>query len=675
MMKPKYLTKSRFKLALSCETKLFYTNRKDEYADQNAGDSFLEALAEGGFQVGELAKFLYCEDPVKEKITIETLDYNESLKETEERIREGKNLIAEAAFRFEKLFIRADLVRIFPAEKKLFLYEVKAKSYDSNEKFFSVNKKTGEFSKISPKWKEYLYDVAFQKWVIMHLYPGFQINAFLVLADKEATASVNGLNQFFKINKKGERTRVDVKEGITKSHLGRQILKEVSVDEEIRWIWENPVDTPLATNISFKEYVNRCCELYSKDIRVFTPIGKKCAGCEFKLNKEQEEEKKLKSGFDECWVHATGLDAKTLKKPLVTELWAGLTGGKSLKQELIEKQIYLLEQVTEELIAPAKESPHEGMSPLERRMLQVKKTKNKDPRVFLDKKGLKAEMESWVYPLHFIDFETTRVAIPFHAGRKPYEEIAFQFSHHIVEEDGSIRHAGQFISFEPGYFPNYDFVRELKRQLETDKGSIFRYHNHENTVLIEIYHQIEKDKKVADSKDLMAFIREITINKDKNDPWDGDRNMIDLYKLVLSYYYPPAAGGSNSLKYILPATIQSSVFLQKKYGKPVYGKLADIPSLNFDKKTWLEPENPYNPYKSLPAIFEDYDAEILDQLVEEFDEIREGGAAMTAYAKMQFTTIPESQREQLKKGLLKYCELDTLAMVMIFEEWKNQISG
>ena len=58
MKNPRYLTKSRFKLALDCETKLFYTNKK-EYPDERIDDAFLEALAEGGFQVGELAKMYH----------------------------------------------------------------------------------------------------------------------------------------------------------------------------------------------------------------------------------------------------------------------------------------------------------------------------------------------------------------------------------------------------------------------------------------------------------------------------------------------------------------------------------------------------------------------------------------------------------------------------------------
>ncbi len=53
--------------------------------------------------------------------------------------------------------------------------------------------------------------------------------------------------------------------------------------------------------------------------------------------------------------------------------------------------------------------------------------------------------------------------------------------------------------------------------------------------------------------------------------------------------------------------------------------------------------------------------------------IQEGGAAMTAYAKMQFASITETERNHIIKGLLKYCELDTLAMVMVWEYWNNMI--
>ena len=52
---PRYLTKSRFKLALECPTKLYYTQKKD-YLDKKLDDEFLQALAKGGYQVGELGR-------------------------------------------------------------------------------------------------------------------------------------------------------------------------------------------------------------------------------------------------------------------------------------------------------------------------------------------------------------------------------------------------------------------------------------------------------------------------------------------------------------------------------------------------------------------------------------------------------------------------------------------
>jgi hypothetical protein len=50
-MKP--LTKSRFKTALECPNKLFFTSKK-EYPNNKSDDPFMQALAKGGFQVEEI---------------------------------------------------------------------------------------------------------------------------------------------------------------------------------------------------------------------------------------------------------------------------------------------------------------------------------------------------------------------------------------------------------------------------------------------------------------------------------------------------------------------------------------------------------------------------------------------------------------------------------------------
>jgi hypothetical protein len=130
----RYLTKSRFKIGLECVTKLYYTGKKEEYADQQLDDKFLQALAEGGHQTGALSLFEFCDNPTEDDIIVKTLDYEESLRITNEKLEKtGKVIIAEAAFKYNNLFIRADIIVKHEFGKVIDLYEVKAKSFNSDE--------------------------------------------------------------------------------------------------------------------------------------------------------------------------------------------------------------------------------------------------------------------------------------------------------------------------------------------------------------------------------------------------------------------------------------------------------------------------------------------------------------------------------------------------------------
>ena len=51
------LSKSDFKVAMTCPTKLYY--RKLKYPTTMEGNEFMEMLAEGGYMVGKLATLLY----------------------------------------------------------------------------------------------------------------------------------------------------------------------------------------------------------------------------------------------------------------------------------------------------------------------------------------------------------------------------------------------------------------------------------------------------------------------------------------------------------------------------------------------------------------------------------------------------------------------------------------
>ena len=291
--------------------------------------------------------------------------------------------------------------------------------------------------------------------------------------------------------------------------------------------------------------------------------------------------------------------------------------------------------------------------------------------------ALRGEMSAWKFPLHFIDFETMSPAIPFHQGRYPYGQLAFQFSHHVVHTDGRVVHRGEYIETGVGVFPNFDFLRALRKELECDEGTIFRYAAHENSILVAIHAQLRDDgEAVRDGEDLCNFIESITCPTSSGQHrWPTpERNMVDMLNLVKGYYYDPRMGGSNSIKKVLPAVLNSSQYLQQKYAKPIYGTQDGITSLNFQDKVWVQhgaDGTVLDPYKLLPKLFGGASPSDQERLMTQVEQIREGGAAMTVYAKMQFTEMSDYERNTLQAALLKYCELDTLAMVMIYEAWRE----
>ena len=678
-----YLTKSRFKLALSCPTKLYYGTKGNNYHDAKADDPFMMALAEGGYQVGELAKFLISDDPVAEDISIDDLDYQIALDKTAaKRAKGGRVAIAEAAFAYKDLFIRADL---FVEEgNTIKLYEVKAKSWDDDVEFLKTITRgphKGEIT-IDGEWKEYMYDIAFQKYVVQKANPTKTVITYIVLADKTKSATVEGLNQMFKIKREQKRIEIEIKPGITKKDLGEIPLKVVNVDDVCTHIYANYVNIDLAhpkgEEWNFEDLVYYLSDKYNANERVWTnKVGSKCKTCQY-VNKAYPQGD-TKSGLHECWKKITQLSDTELAQPLVLELWAGLAGQRSIINEACADKRYLLKQIDHDFFprAGGKTEPEgDAIDPTKRRLIQVEKTKKQDYNPHLDIEGLTELFESLPAPYHFIDFETTMVALPFHKNRQPYEAIAFQYSFHLMDAVGNIEHKNQYLNFEKGAFPNYEFVRHLKNDLAGVHGTIFRFHKHENTYLNLLYKQLyqETTATVPDKEELMAFIREITIpTKDTpGEKWTPTNNMQDLWDFVLLYFYSLHAKGSNSIKDILPAIIKSSDYLTEKYSKPIYAT-PNMPSLNLkEPHIWIDATKGMNPYKTLPAIF---DEKAMEEIEAEgnLSNLDNGGAAMIAYAYLQFSDMTDAERELYRQALLRYCELDTMAMVMIWEYWGKEI--
>lgn len=216
-------------------------------------------------------------------------------------------------------------------------------------------------------------------------------------------------------------------------------------------------------------------------------------------------------------------------------------------------------------------------------------------------------------------------------------------------------------------------MRALKKSVDGDNGTIFRYAAHENTVLRQNHEKL-RDSSEPDAQELMAWIKTITTSgKNSEEQWSGQRSMVDLSDLLKCFYYHPLTKGANSMKKVLPAILNASTCLQERYSKSIYGSKGGIPSLNFSNWKWITAEasaSVSDPYEKLPTIYRDMSREQLDTLCGD-DELADGGAAMMTYAMMQFTEMSDKERNALAKALLPYCEFDTHAMVMLYEYWAD----
>ncbi len=95
---------------------------------------------------------------------------------------------------------------------------------------------------------------------------------------------------------------------------------------------------------------------------------------------------------------------------------------------------------------------------------------HKKQKPLIDAVAIKKELRSLEYPLYFLDYETYPPAIPLFNGFKPYQQIPFQFSLHILNEpDGELIHAEYL--HEKATDPSLSIIARLKETIAS-KGSV-----------------------------------------------------------------------------------------------------------------------------------------------------------------------------------------------------------
>jgi hypothetical protein len=150
----------------------------------------------------------------------------------------------------------------------------------------------------------------------------------------------------------------------------------------------------------------------------------------------------------------------------------------------------------------------------------------------VDKPAIKAFLKQFQYPVSFLDFETFGTAIPLLDGTRPYMQIPFQYSAHIVQSPGAEPEHFKFLA-EGTSDPRPEFMRRQRAALPTE-GSVVAFNA-----------QFEL-RRLKECNDLMPEFR----------PWVSSvkRRIVDLLQPFRGFrYYHPKQNGSASMKSVLPA--------------------------------------------------------------------------------------------------------------------------
>ena len=148
-----------------------------------------------------------------------------------------------------------------------------------------------------------------------------------------------------------------------------------------------------------------------------------------------------------------------------------------------------------------------------------------------DCKKIREFLDTLRYPLYHLDFETYQQPVPEFDGVRPYQQIPFQYSLHIEQEDGTLEHR-EFLAKE-GTDPRRALAEQLVQDIPQGVCSLAYNMSFEKSVISGLAEQFP---------DLAEALTDIHDN---------------LHDLMIPFreqsYYSAAMQGSYSIKYVLPA--------------------------------------------------------------------------------------------------------------------------
>ncbi|EJK68659.1 hypothetical protein THAOC_10143 [Thalassiosira oceanica] len=644
-----YLTKTLFRKAVTCPRKLVYATRPDLYPSQvTSGDGLAQYLADEGVRFGNYCKGMFPQGvevglsgtaPTVENLVAETAGL---LKRDTKRIT-----VFEGAIRHEKFFLRPDILDRVTNEDsntapELRLIEVKAKSWNSNKSYESLMWTRG---KPKASFLRYVQDVAFQAMVAKLSYPEYKVSSWLMMPDRAKVMRPEMLcdtNFDEQVNSEGDENLVLAD--------NQGIATLVNVDDAVAQVTGDFIDGRGLSEVA-SSWADAIQGQLQGDVSIDANIGARCSSCEYRDGK----------AFKMCWEEATKDDSHA---DLILDLHA--ISEKKVKHFLQQKKYQMVDLTYEDFELNSGGMPNEvrkGVDPkkiitrAQRQFYQICTRKREstcpsERRSYIVRKdALQSEMRTWKYPLHFIDFETIAPALPHFSGDSPYDSYAFQLSHHTLDEDHEVKHSSEFLNTRYDTRPSIEFLDALYESIGpilTEGGTLMQWSPHETRTLQTMLASPITQAELSPEKcaGLSQFLQ------------GGSSPMVDLHQLASRHYYVDGSSASTSIKRLLKPTIDASDELKRLYGSPTYN------GHNFTNFQWYQEDadgNAVDPYK----LIEDFSSD------ETSSPIAHGGAAVAAYSDLVLGKVKEDVRKKTESSLLRYCELDTLAMVMIVQAWKD----
>src|SRR5699024_562400 len=565
-------------------------------------------------------------------ISIQSDTIEQAALRTEEKLEADEAILFDAVSTYKHM--RSKFPILIKRGSQLTAIQLRTKAFSSRK-----HRLMKQGHEIHARWQRYLVDFAYQLYILKKEYPDYSVLPLLIFPDKSGYAQTSKLPQLLQ-QKKDNSSLKNI------SVPNQQLLVKLDVSEPISQIQNS---TAFAKQHfprpSFSETLAFLRDTYVQQKKIAPEIGNKCKKCEFRLSANAKEEAKA-SGFDECWTPARSTlngEADHVFNLIGPGKRKWIENGKYYQQQVDEPSLPSLEVIKQ---------PDRPITEKMRQALQIYKSRGHQVPREIIRPALAKELRRWEYPIHFLDFEAGNYAIPLRAGRHPYHLIIYQFSCHTLYHDGSWQHH-QWVDKLNSDYPSYELVRRLMKVPDINEGTIVQYSNFERYALKTIRNELkEESAMVPDSKWLIQWLESLLNRNDSTQPQPP--YMVDLNRQVSRFYYNSNMSDSLGLKEILHAVMCQSSFLEAKYSQPYC-------SHNFDNFIWWQTDNMDNvkdPYMLLQQ--------------DEKMKVGRGIEAMTLFGKLMAGTLSKKERKKSLKSLLRYCELDTLAMMMIYEHWKQR---